>query len=68
MTSRARVLQASAHKPTDRASADYGAHPQVTDVLTRETGGYILAMYDENQRQIQPTSAGAVANRVAPTK
>ncbi len=44
MTSRERVLQAIAHKPTDRAPADYGAHPSVTDGLMRKLG---VADYEE---------------------
>ena len=38
MTSRKRVLQAIAHQPTDRAPADYGAIPAVTDALIRKLG------------------------------
>ena len=38
MTSRERVLRAIAHKPTDRAPADYGAHQEVTDGLIRKLG------------------------------
>lgn len=38
MTSRERVLEAIRHKPTDRAPADYGAHPAVTDALIRKLG------------------------------
>ena len=38
MTSRERVLQAIVHQPTDRAPADYGAIPAVTDALIRKLG------------------------------
>jgi uroporphyrinogen decarboxylase len=38
MTSRERVLQAIAHKPTDRAPADYGAIQVVTDGLIEKLG------------------------------
>ena len=38
MTSRERVLQAIAHKPTDRAPANYGAHQGVTDGLIDRLG------------------------------
>lgn len=38
MTSQERVLQAIAHKPTDRAPADYGATQAVTDGLIRKLG------------------------------
>jgi len=38
MTSRERVLQAIAHKPSDRAPADYGAHQTVTDGLIQKLG------------------------------
>lgn len=38
MTPRERVLQAIAHKPTDRAPADYGAHQAVTDGLIQKLG------------------------------
>lgn len=38
MTSRERVLQAIAHKPTDRAPADYSAHQGVTDGLIGKLG------------------------------
>jgi len=38
MTSRDRVLQAIAHKPTDRTPADYGAHQAVTEALVRKLG------------------------------
>lgn len=38
MTSRERVLQAIAHKPTDCAPADYGAHQEVTYGLIRKLG------------------------------
>ncbi len=38
MTSRDRVLQSIAHKPTDRAPADYGAHQEVTDGLIEKLG------------------------------
>ncbi|HOX39405.1 MAG TPA: uroporphyrinogen decarboxylase family protein [Candidatus Brocadiia bacterium] len=38
MTSRERVLAAIAHKPTDRAPADYGAHQDVTDRLIAYLG------------------------------
>jgi len=38
MTSRERVLQAVAHKPTDRTPADYGAHQVVTDALVQKLG------------------------------
>ena len=38
MTSRERVLQAIAHKPTDRMPADFGALQAVTDALVRKTG------------------------------
>ena len=44
MTSRERVLQAIAHQPTDRAPADYGAIPAVTDALIRKLG---VADYEE---------------------
>ncbi|MCX6944557.1 MAG: hypothetical protein NT173_07325 [Opitutales bacterium] len=38
MTPRERVLQAIAHRPTDRTPADYGAIPAVTDALIRKLG------------------------------
>jgi len=38
ITSRERVLQAIAHKPTARAPADYGAHQAVTDGLIQKLG------------------------------
>lgn len=38
MTSRERVLEALNHRPTDRAPADYGAKPAVTEALIRKTG------------------------------
>lgn len=38
MTSRERVLRAIAHKPTDRAPADYGAIQAVTEGLIRKLG------------------------------
>ena len=38
MTSRERVLQALAHKPTDRAPANYAAHQPVTDALIQKLG------------------------------
>lgn len=38
MTSRERVLQAVAHRPTDRAPADYGAHQAVTEGLIQKLG------------------------------
>ena len=38
MTSRERVFQAIAHKPVDRAPADYGAHQAVTEALVQKTG------------------------------
>lgn len=38
MTSRERVIQAIAHKATDRAPANYGAHQVVTDGLIRKLG------------------------------
>ncbi len=38
MTSRERVLKAIAHKLTDRAPADYGALPAVTDALIQKLG------------------------------
>jgi uroporphyrinogen decarboxylase len=44
MTSRERVLQAIAHKPTDRAPANYGAIPVVTDALIQRLS---VADYDE---------------------
>ena len=44
MISRERVLRAIAHKPTDRAPADYGAHQEVTDGLIKKLG---VADYEE---------------------
>ncbi len=44
MTSRERVLRAIAHKPTDRAPADYGGLQVVTDGLIRKLG---VANYEE---------------------
>ena len=44
MTSRERVLQTIAGKPTDRAPADYGANKPVTDALIRKLG---VANYEE---------------------
>jgi len=44
MTSRERVLRAIAHKPTDRAPADYAAHQDVTDRLIKQLG---VADYEE---------------------
>jgi uroporphyrinogen decarboxylase len=38
MTSRERVFQAIAHRRTDRAPADYGAHQGVTDGLVKKLG------------------------------
>ena len=38
MNSRDRVLQAIAHRPTDRAPADYSAHGTVTDGLIEKLG------------------------------
>lgn len=38
MTSRERVLSALAHQPTDRAPADFGAIPAVTEALIRKLG------------------------------
>jgi uroporphyrinogen decarboxylase len=38
MTSKERVLLAVAHKETDRAAADYGAHQEVTDRLMTHLG------------------------------
>ena len=44
MIPRERVLQALAHKATDRAPADYGGHQVVTDGLIRKLG---LANFEE---------------------
>ena len=38
MTSRERVFQAIAHKPTDRTPADFGAQTSVTAALVQKTG------------------------------
>lgn len=75
MTSRERVLQAIEHKRTDRAPADYGAIPAVTEALVKKLGvadieGLLVALgvdmrrihFDYGQPDTGPDSDGYFRN------